>query len=142
MAERKYFPTFGELVDRLSIVMLKRIFIPQYWRTYTGEINQIKHDIDLILNQKSKRIRLGAKDVTAILALALVNREIWLNESIARAGGSGQNDRLRYTHSINGQRAKAKNILSGMMGERVDMKVDALAADLPKEFGNWDVFSD
>ena len=30
MTNRKYFPTLSELIDRLSIVQLKEVFIPQY----------------------------------------------------------------------------------------------------------------
>jgi len=28
------------------------------------------------------------------------------------------------------------------MGERVDLKIDALAAELTKEFGNWNLFNE
>ena len=40
-----------------------------------------------------------------------------------------------------GVRATAKNQLSQLVGGRKDYKIDALAADLPPEFGNWNVFT-
>jgi hypothetical protein len=41
---------------------------------------------------------------------------------------------------VNGQRNTAKNILSRSFGERMDMKIDALAAELPADLGHWDIF--
>jgi hypothetical protein len=37
-------------------------------------------------------------------------------------------------------RNTAKNYIARSFGERVDLKVDALAADLPAELGNWNLF--
>jgi hypothetical protein len=70
----------------------------------------------------------------------LTNRFIWENESKARQGGSEQDHLLKLTHSVNGQRNTAKNILSRSFGERMDMKIDALAAELPADLGHWDIF--
>ena len=39
MSERKWLPTLGELVDRLSIHQLKEIFIPENKDNYGKEIN-------------------------------------------------------------------------------------------------------
>lgn len=139
MSERKYLPTLSELVDRLSIVQLKAIFIAEHRAAYKDEIALIEHDIDLLLSERPD-YRLSAKDVRAILAIMLTNRFIWENESKARAGGSEQDHLLKLTHSINGQRNTAKNLLSRSFGERLDMKIDALAAELPPELGHWDIF--
>jgi hypothetical protein len=139
MTERKYLPTLSELVDRLSIVQLKAIFISEHRDAYREEIALIEHDIDLLLGERPD-YHLSAKDVRAILAIMLTNRYIWENEGKARAGGSEQNTLLRLTHSVNGQRNTAKNILSQSFGERLDMKIDALAAELPSDLGHWDIF--
>jgi hypothetical protein len=45
MADRKYLPTLSELVDRLSIVQLKEVFIAEHKEEYAEEINAIVHDI-------------------------------------------------------------------------------------------------
>lgn len=136
--DRKYLPTLSDLVDRLTIVQLKAIFIPIHQKAYNDERAAIEHDIDLILRKLKRRI--GAREIHAIIIIMLANRFIWENESKARAGGAEQDKLLKLTHSINGVRAAAKNALANIDGGRRDYKVDALAADLPQEFGNWKVF--
>ena len=49
--ERRYVQTFSELIDRLSIVQLKEVFIPEYKKEYAQEIDDIVHDIQLILDE-------------------------------------------------------------------------------------------
>ena len=134
--ERKYNYTFAELLDRLSIAQLKSIFIPEHKESYAQEIKDIKHDIDLIFKNG---ISVSSRMMHAIMVLMLSNRYIWENESKIRAeeNDSQQERLLRLTHSINGVRNNAKNIISEELGEKVDLKVDCLAADLIEEFGNW-----
>ncbi len=43
--KRKYLPTLSELVDRLSIVQLKEVFIAEHKDEYSKEIADITHDI-------------------------------------------------------------------------------------------------
>lgn len=159
-SERKYLPTFADLIDRLSICILKKIWIPDNSEEYQKEIDLIKHDIDLILNLKSglvphegeiipegrKKIAgsfffMDSNMIEAFMIVMLSNRVIWENESKARQGGDEQDKLLKFTHSINGVRNTAKNIISNEIGERKDLKIDCLAANLPKEFGNWNLFS-
>jgi hypothetical protein len=127
MSERKYLPTVGDLVDRMFISLMKSIFIDR--ETYRKEMFLIWDDL---LSMQLPPV------IYPVLVLALVNHEIWVNESIARKTGKG--GRLRYTHSLNGVRSKAKNQINKLYGERVDEKIDCLAADLPLEMGNWRVF--
>jgi hypothetical protein len=140
MTQRKYLPTFGDLVDRLAIVQLKAIFIAEHKKEYDAERALIEHDIDLVLNESG--YKLSASDVRTIMVLMLANRFIWENESKAREGSTEQNHLLRLTHSVNGCRNTAKNVLMRNFGGRRDYKVDCLAADLPKEFGNWNIFDE
>lgn len=142
---RVYLPTFAELVDRLSIVILKSVFIPENKAAYIAEQELIVHDIDELLCEKMQDspnigCPITGEMIRAILILMLTNRYIWENESRARAGGVEQDKLLKLTHSINGVRSTAKNVVSHGMGERVDLKIDALAADLVQEFGNWQLF--
>lgn len=130
-AERKYLPTLSDLVDRLSIVLLKTIFIPDHRIEYDEEAKLIEHDIDLILKERGS---LGAAEVRATLIIMLSNRYIWENESKARAGGTEQDKLLKLTHSINGVRNAAKNQLTDT---RKDYKLDCLASELDPQFGNW-----
>lgn len=137
--DRKYLPTLSDLVDRLSIVQMKMIFIPGRRAEYLAERGDIMHDIDLILASVGP---LDARAIMAITMIQLSNRCIWESESKARSGGNEQNHLLRFTHSVNGVRNTAKNILAEIAGGRKDYKIDALAADLPEDLGNWNVFDD
>ncbi len=51
--ERKYLPTLSELIDRLSIVQLKEVFIPDHQDEYALEIADIVHDISVSINTGS-----------------------------------------------------------------------------------------
>ena len=135
---RKFLPTFSELVDRLSICLLKSIFIPKHKEEYLNEINLIKHDIDLIA--KDKKLELSSDLIWSTMIVMLSNRYIWENESNARDGGDQDLNLLKLTHSINGVRNRAKNLISQQLGERVDLKTDCLAAELDSEFQNWNIF--
>jgi hypothetical protein len=137
---RKYLPTLAELIDRLSICLLKRIFIPENKDGYSKEIELIKHDINLIF--KDKDLQATSDLIWASLIIMLSNRYIWENESNARQGDSQDLNLLKLTHSINGVRSSAKNLVSRELGERVDLKIDCLAAELKSEFQNWDIFDD
>lgn len=133
LERRKYLPTAAELIDRLSIVLLKQIFIPANRDAYVKERQAIEHDLTILGPPPGEA-------VTAILMVMLTNRFIWENESKAREGGNEQDKLLKLTHSVNGIRTRAKNALAHYFGERVDLKVDCLAADLDPSYGNWNVF--
>jgi hypothetical protein len=142
--ERKYLPYLGDLVDRLSIVLLKEVFNPAHREEYRKERADILHDIDLILRSCPPPSAVILWDSMAIM---LANRYIWENETKIRDGTSTEPDaivlqRLRATHAINGVRNTGKNLLNAFAGGRLDYKIDALAADLPREFGSWDIFCD
>jgi hypothetical protein len=138
MNNRKYLPTFAELVDRLSIVMLKSVFIPANKEAYDKEAADIMHDINLIIQNQD--VVLNAQSIKAVLAIMLANRYIWENESKCRSGESQDLSLLKLTHSINGVRNTAKNVLSKEMGERQDLKIDCLAAELKSDLANWEIF--
>ena len=129
---RKYLPTLSELIDRLSIVQLKEVFIPEHKKEYAEEIKDIIHDLDLELSEKS--VILSGDDIRSIIVLAQMNLHIWHNESEARKGvNAGEN--LRLTHGLNGIRNTSKNKLQESVGGRKDYKTDCLAS----EFEDWEV---
>ena len=135
---RKYLPTFAELADRMSICILKSIFISKNKNAYDKEIEDIKHDLDWICEEKGLKLNSGI--VKSLMVIMLSNRYIWENESKARKGTDQDLHLLRITHSINGVRNNAKNVISRELGERVDLKTDCLAAELKTEIQNWDIF--
>ena len=132
MEKRKYLPTLAELVDRMSISQLKEVFIPEHKEEYAQEIRDIKHDIDLIL-QENKGI-VDAETIRAIVVLAQTNLLIWHNESNYRKGIKEGNN-LELTHGLNGVRNTAKNKIQEIVGGRKDYKTDCLAA----EFKDWGI---
>ena len=54
MKNRKYLPTLSELIDRLSIVQLKEVFISEHKEEYSQEIKDICHDINVCLETCEK----------------------------------------------------------------------------------------
>ena len=132
MSKRKYLPTLSELVDRLSIAQLKEVFITEHKDEYADEINDIIHDINLELSEKSCILK--GEDIRAIVVLAQMNLHIWHNESNYRKGIKDGNN-LELTHGLNGIRNTAKNIIQEQVGGRKDYKIDCLAAD----FKDWEI---
>ena len=154
---RKYLPTLSELIDRLSIVQLKEVFIPENKSEYSREIKEIVHDIDVILSEQSgpkvtlmddscstqivdtvehnsNTASIDGETIRAIIVCAQMNLHIWHNESNYRKGIKDGND-LELTHGLNGIRAAAKNKIQEKVGGRKDYKVDCLAA----EFDDWKI---
>ena len=129
---RKYLPTQSELVDRLSIVQLKEVFISEHKDEYAKEIADIVHDIQVLLDEQGGKIT--AETIRAIVVLSQMNLHIWHNESNYRKGIKDGNN-LELTHGLNGIRNVAKNRIQEVVGGRKDYKIDCLAAD----FKDWDI---
>ena len=128
--DRKYLPTLAELVDRLSIVQLKEVFITEHKEEYAKEIKDIVHDIDMLMNWEKPT----GEMIRAIVVLAQMNLHIWHNETKYRQGDGDGN--LGLTHGLNGIRNTAKNIIQDQVGGgRKDYKIDCIAA----EFKDWEV---
>lgn len=129
---RRYLPTIGQLIDRLSIVTLKSIKIPEHKKEYEQEAKEIMHDLNILFPKNIKKI---GQLIRAIQVNAICNEVIWQNESEARKGKSGQDKLLKFTHSVNGVRNQAMNVISHIVGERKDLKLDCLAAEICQQRG-------
>jgi len=129
--ERRYLPTLSELVDRLSIAQLKEVFITEHKEEYAKEIQDIVHDIQIILDSSEK---IDAEIIRAVVVLSQMNLHIWHNESNYRKGIKDGNN-LELTHGLNGIRNTAKNKIQEIAGGRKDYKIDCLAA----EFKDWEI---
>ena len=132
MSERKYLHTLGDLIDRLSIVQLKEVFIAEHKEEYSQEIADIVHDIQVLLDEQNGKIT--AETIRAIVVLSQMNLHIWHNESNYRKGIKDGNN-LELTHGLNGIRNVAKNRIQEVVGGRKDYKIDCLAAD----FKDWEI---
>ena len=132
--QRRWLPTLGELVDRLSIHQLKEVFIPENKKNYAQEMSDMVHDINLILKENKSEIT--GEVIRAIIVLSQMNAHIWYNESQVRKGEKGS-DNLMLTHGLNGIRNTAKNIIQDQVDDegRKDYKIDCIAA----EFKDWEV---
>ena len=130
---RKYLPTLGELIDRLTIVQLKEVKIPQHKKEYQKEIEEIVHDITEILTT-TKQLKIDGDFLRAVIVLAQMNTHIWVNEDNARSGDDKGN-KLMLTHGLNGIRNTAKNKIQEVDGGRKDYKVDCIAS----EFNDWKI---
>lgn len=131
MSKRKYLHTLGDLIDRLSIVQLKEVFIPEHKSEYSKEIADIVHDIQIVLDESDAKIT--AETIRAIVVVSQMNLHIWHNESAYRRGMKEGN--LALTHGLNGIRNTGKNKIQEIVGGRLDYKVDCLAAD----FKDWEI---
>ena len=132
MENRKYLPTLSELIDRLSIVQLKEVFIPEHKDEYAKEIADIVHDIQAHIDENKSEII--AETIRAVVVLSQMNLHIWHNESNYRKGIKDGNN-LELTHGLNGIRNTAKNKIQEVVGGRKDYKIDCLAA----EFKDWNI---
>lgn len=129
---RKYLPTFSELLDRLSIVQLKEVFIPENKANYGREIEDIVSDLNHLLETEKPVIT--GEFLRALIVLAQMNLHIWHNEANYRKGIKDGNN-LELTHGLNGIRNTAKNKIQEVVGGRKDYKIDCLAAD----FKDWEI---
>lgn len=131
--DRKFLPTFAELIDRLSIHQLKEVFLAENKEKYKREMLDMQYDIDAII--KENNIKVTANLIRSIVVIAQMNAHIWYNESKARKGESQDLSLLKLTHGLNGLRNRACNYMLEEIGdgERQDWKTDCLAA----EFNDW-----
>ena len=132
---RKYLPTISELIDRLSIVQLKEVFISEHKEEYAQEIKDIVHDLNKLGLEKEYDYSNLGELIRAVVVLSQMNLHIWHNETKYRAGKGDGN--LGLTPGLNGIRNTAKNKIQDHLGDdgRKDYKVDCIAA----EFKDWDV---
>ena len=134
MQQRKWLPTLGELIDRLSITQLKEVFITEHKNEYAKEIKDIMHDITVIL--KENKFEVDAEFIRAIIVLSQYNLHIWHNESAWRRGIREGNN-LELTHGLNSIRNDSKNRIQQKIGGRKDYKLDNVEA-FPEWIPSWD----
>ena len=132
---RKYLPTISELIDRLSIIQLKEVFITEHKEEYAQEIKDIVYDLNKLGLEKEYDYSNLGELIRAVVVLSQMNLHIWHNETKYRAGEGDGN--LGLTHGLNGIRNTAKNKIQDTLGDgdRKDYKIDCIAA----EFKDWDV---
>lgn len=130
--KKSYGHSFSDLLDRLTILQLKEVRIPENRTAYASEIQKILNDIDIILVKNE--IEIDANFLRYIIILSHYNNHIWYNESEARKGNKDGN-KLFLTHSLNGVRNRVKNKIEEYFSNgKKDFKIDCLA----EEYSEWE----
>lgn len=139
---RKYEYQLSALIDTLSIITLKSIKLgcnnPDKKKAYEDEARLVMHDINLLIDKYKNKIKDWGIFVRAVQVNMLANHVIWENETLARGGGNTQNHLLPFTHSVNGMRMRAGNVIAYQVGERYDLNLDRVNDEISRERGyDW-----
>ena len=139
---RYYEYQLSTLIDLLSIINLKSIKLgcnnPEKKKAYEEEAKLIMRDIHTLLTKYKNKIKDLGLLVRAIQIGQLSNETIWENETKARLGGRNQDHLLPFTHSVNGMRMRAGNVIAYQVGERKDLNLDRVNNEISNKRGyDW-----
>ena len=101
MSKRKYLPTLAELIDRLSIIQLKEVFITEHKEEYAKEIKDIVYDIDLILKDENV---IPERKILEVYKDGNIGNITHLSPTTA--SGAPTSDRLTYREEVPGSRVE------------------------------------
>lgn len=114
--ERQYLPPLAELVDSLTIDQIKEVMIPEHKESFAQEMEKLAHDIDLIIEERG--LKLSARLIRIIIAVAQMNLHIWYNKDKMQNDSEKSMDLLKLSHQLNGIRNQMKNILLEEAGDK------------------------
>jgi len=114
--ERQYLPPLAELIDSLTINQIKEVKFPEQKESLAAEIGKIAHDIDLIIEERD--LKLSARLIRIIIAIAQMNLHIWYNKDEMQKDPEKYMDLLKLSHQLNGVRNRMKNILLEEVGDK------------------------
>ena len=120
--QRKYLPTFSELIDRLSIIQIKELTTKEYKKEYSKEISEIMYDIDMLIS--SKGLEFDANTLRAIIVLSQTNFNILNNEYNVKKGSRGIGKAIAALFASEG----AKLAICARNGESLNRVADELRA--------------
>ena len=112
----QFLPAFAELLDRLAIDQIKETAFPDEKTAVADEMARLHHDIDTIIEQRS--LKLSAKIIGLITALAQLNLHIWKLKDRMEAGEGDYVEQLKLAHQLNGVRNQIKNRLLEECGDK------------------------
>lgn len=104
-----YLPTFADLIDQLTIDQIKEVLKPENKDSYAGEMKKIAHDIDMLIEEK--QLKLSARMIRIIIALAQLNLHIWNRKDKMQQDSEHYSDLLKLSHQLNGLRNQMKNLI-------------------------------
>lgn len=114
--DRKFTLPLAELIDRLTIDQIKEVLLPEHKESFAQEMEKLSHDIDLIIEEKG--IRLTARLLRIIIAIAQINLHIWQNKDRMQEDSERYMELLKFSHQLNGIRNQLKNLLLEETGDR------------------------
>ena len=115
--KRRILPKLAELIDLLTIYQIKETLLPKRHREYANYIENLIHDIDLLI--RKKRLNLSAKLIRMIVILAQLNLHIWQQKDKMKNPSEDYEKSLKLAHQLNGLRNQIKNKLLEEFGDEV-----------------------
>lgn len=115
-SERKFTLPLSELIDRLTIDQIKEVLLTGNKESFSREMEKISYDIDLIVEEKD--IKLSARLLRIIIAIAQLNLHIWHNKDRMQEDTENYMELLKFSHQLNGIRNQMKNLLLELTGDR------------------------
>lgn len=117
--QRHFLPPLAELIDRLSVDQIKELTFRDGKEAIRAEMKLVEHDIDVLIAEK--KIKLDARLIRVIIALAQLNLHIWKNKD-AMEGLLDDQEKylalLKLSHQLNGIRNQLKNHLLVIAGDK------------------------
>jgi len=114
--QRQYLPPFAELIDSLTINQIKEVLLPEHKESFAEEMRKISHDIALLVEERD--LKLSARMIRIIIAIAQMNVHIWYNKDRMQNEPDKYTELLKLAHQLNGVRNRMKNILLEEAGDR------------------------
>ena len=135
--ERRYLPTFSELIDRLSIIEIKLVLDVKNSSDYLHELSLLKNDIQFELESKDTNLDINL--IQILISLGQMNLHIWYIKDKMKSQ-LDQPDKyaanMKLAHQLNGLRNQLKNTLlrleenSSNAKVRSNIDLDGLEIDL------------
>tara|TARA_A100001515_G_scaffold139778_1_gene134759 strand:+ start:3489 stop:3905 length:417 start_codon:yes stop_codon:yes gene_type:complete len=113
--ERRFLLPAAELIDRLSVDQIKEMLFEDS-ESITKEIEDLSHDIDLILSKKD--IKLDSRFIRIVMAISQINVHIWYLKDKMQENEEKYDELLKLAHQINGVRNRMKNLLLEEFGDK------------------------
>ncbi len=109
MKKRYYVPTFDELIDRLSIDHIKKVFSSKKDEALDKEMVNLKKDIDQLLNDY--KVEITSDLISKIVLLSQINLHIWELKEKMNNQPDSYDKHLKKAHQLNGLKNQIKNKL-------------------------------
>src|SRR3972149_1303689 len=114
--QRQYLQPCAELVDSLTINQIKEVRLPGQKESFAREMKKITHDIDLFIEERG--LKLSARLIRIIIAVAQMNLHIWYNKDKMQENPDKYLELLKLSHQLNGVRNRMKNLLLEELGDK------------------------